>query len=42
MNSAADLDEYDSNVGLDEVEDISEDMPPEALWAEFKDGNEGT
>lgn len=40
MNSAAGFDDEDNDVGLEE--DINEDMPPEALWAEFKDGNEGT
>lgn len=42
MNSDAGLDEDNSDdFGL-EAGDINEDMPPEARWAEFKDGNEGT
>lgn len=42
MNSAAGFDDEDNDVRLEVGEDINEDMPPEALWAEFKDGNEGT
>lgn len=34
---ADDVDDSDVELG-----DVSEDIPPDALCAEFKDGNEGT
>lgn len=39
MEKAVDLGDDDNGIGLG---DVREETPPDARWAEFKDGNEGT